>query len=438
MAGPGIRYWEFARILSRHFQVELLLPPLLKQSTPPQSPFPAAIHVCVDGEALRRRAAAADVIITRGVILTAYPFLAELNKPIVLDMYSPILLEGLQQAAEASELARRTTFERNLQMLRTQLSAADFILCASEKQRDYWLGLLSALGRVNPQTHGQDHTLRRLIDVAPFGLPADPPPTAQPVLKGIVEGIHPQDKVILWGGGIWNWLDAETLIRAMARIRPQRPDVKLFFMGTRRPNSDIVSSDAVERAMALSAAHGLTNTAVFFNDWVPYDQRHSYLLEADVGVSLHLDHVETRFSFRTRLLDYIWTGLPTVATGGDVMGEAMAAHGVATLVPPQDVDRLVDALLELLDRPDTRAEMAPRFRALAAQYTWEQAAQPLIDFCHNPAFAADRPFRNQYQMQQSAGGPAALLRKSWQAVRLGGLSGFLAEVRAYWRWQQRR
>ena len=46
---------------------------------------------------------------------------------------------------------------------------------------------------------------------------------------------------------------------------------------------------------------------MFFNeDWVAYDDRQNYLLEADVGVSTHLDHVETEFSFRTRILDYLW------------------------------------------------------------------------------------------------------------------------------------
>jgi hypothetical protein len=36
-----------------------------------------------------------------------------------------------------------------------------------------------------------------------------------------------------------------------------------------------------------------------------------------VGVSTHRDHLETRLSFRTRMLDYIWAGLPIVCTDGD-------------------------------------------------------------------------------------------------------------------------
>ena len=57
---------------------------------------------------------------------------------------------------------------------------------------------------------------------------------------------------------------------------------------------------------------------MFFNEgWVDYDDRQNYLLESDIGVSTHLDHIETAFSFRTRILDYLWASLPIVATAGD-------------------------------------------------------------------------------------------------------------------------
>ena len=43
----------------------------------------------------------------------------------------------------------------------------------------------------------------------------------------------------------------------------------------------------------------------------------NFLLEADIGVSTHVDHVETAFSFRTRILDYLWAVPPVVTTTGD-------------------------------------------------------------------------------------------------------------------------
>ena len=52
-----------------------------------------------------------------------------------------------------------------------QLDHGDFFICASEAQRDFWIGALHSRGRINPLTYADDPTLRRLIDVVPFGLP---------------------------------------------------------------------------------------------------------------------------------------------------------------------------------------------------------------------------------------------------------------------------
>ena len=55
------------------------------------------------------------------------------------------------------------------------LRFADVVLCASERQRLLLLGVLLALGRVNPDTYDGDPTLGRLVRVVPFGLPSEPP-----------------------------------------------------------------------------------------------------------------------------------------------------------------------------------------------------------------------------------------------------------------------
>ena len=91
---------------------------------------------------------------------------------------------------------------------------------------------------------------------------------------------------------------------------------------------------------------------MFFNEgWVEYEDRQNYLLEADVGVSTHFDHVETEFSFRTRILDYLWAGLPVVATGGDSFADLIEDRGLGVTVPPEDVDALEAALYQCSERP---------------------------------------------------------------------------------------
>ena len=457
MAGPGVRYWEFARVLGRHFPVKLIIPPFVPMDSVPSlvlstvegpalstvegtETLPASLHICTRSRDMRSLVESCDVIVTLGGVLLFHPFLGQLDKPLVLDMYDPFLLAGLQREAGSDWSKQITLHERYLEILRSQLYAGDFFLCASEKQRDYLLGTLSAMGRVNPHTCRQDPTLRRLIDIVPFGLPARPPQHTRPVLKGVYKTIAADDKVILWGGGIWNWFDAPTLIKAMPLILQVRADVKLFFMGINRPNRNVARMEAADQAIALSQNLGLYERCVFFNDWVPYEERQNYLLEADIGVSLHLDHVETRFAFRTRLLDYLWAGLPIVSTGGSMMGESLAAQGLAYLVAPGDVEGVARTSLNLLSNPTLRADHAARFRKVAANYHWDVVARPLIDFCASPALAPDKDYLRQRRLvsdvtQQSAW--RRLLLKSRRALQLDGVSGLLEQGREYIRWKMK-
>jgi hypothetical protein len=177
----------------------------------------------------------------------------------------------------------------------------------------------------------------------------------------------------------------------VARIVEKRQDVKLVFPGSRHPYKERVPDMEIrQRALRLSQELGLDGRHVFFGDWVPYEEWPNFLMEADIGVSLHLDTVETRFAFRTRILDYIWAGLPIVASQGDSMAEFIQSYGLGSLVPPQDVDQLTGVLWELLDKPDLRRTYQPGFVEAARQLTWDRVTEPLIRFCRQPCTAPDK------------------------------------------------
>jgi glycosyltransferase involved in cell wall biosynthesis len=366
-----------------------------------------------------------------------YPFLLQGDKKYrVFDIYSPYLLEIMQREKDYRFADRIATYENLMVAISAQSRLGDFFICASEKQLDNYLGMLLAAGRLNPFTQDQSETFRKLIDVVPFGLPRGVPEHSRPAMKGVHKSIGREDQVILWGGGVWNHLDAVTLIRAMPLVLEQRPNVKLFFMGIKRPNPTIKQAEAVDQIMNLSRQLGLYETSVFFNDWVPYHERQNYWLEADVGASLHVEHTETRFSFRTRLLDAIWTGLPMVCTRGDVLGEMMAANGLAELVEPEDVEGVAQALLRVLTHPELRTKLKPRFQQVAENYSWEVVTQPLFNYCLNPYHAADRA----YIRQQKDSDPrlhSSLQYRVQRALRYGGVAGLVSETRQYLRWKMK-
>jgi hypothetical protein len=385
MGGVGVRNWELAHALARHCRVTLAHPGETDLHSQAVRLSPYDLQT---GD-LRPLAAEADVIILHGPILHFHPYLRELGLPLAVDLYVPNLLEGLVWHDQDDWDEWIPAYEEYLRLQLDLLRAGDFFFCASERQRDYWLGWLHAQKRINPHTYRQDPTLRKLIDVVPFGLPAEPLARRQSVLKGVHPGIGEGDYLLLWSGGLWDWLDPLTLIRAVGQLAPRFPALKLFFMGTQHPNPVVTGMSMPQRAIQLSQELGLYQKSAFFGDWTPYEQRGNYLAEADLAVVSHPGHIETRFSFRTRVLDCIWAGLPIVTTQGDAMADWVEQEHLGLTVPPQDVDALAQAIETMMLRPGGRAGYANAFEKLQIALQWPHVVRPLVDFCISPAKAPD-------------------------------------------------
>jgi glycosyltransferase involved in cell wall biosynthesis len=386
MAGPGIRALQIARRLSRDHEVVLAT---TERCELEESGF-RAVHVSERG--LQELERWCDVFLFQGWIMAGREYLAHTDKVVVADVYDPMHLEQLEQGHDAEGERGRYEAVRNASaVLNEQLERADFMLCASSKQRDLWLGQLAALGRVNPVVYDGDESLRSLVAVVPFGVGDEPPVATRHAIRGTVPGIGVDDHIILWGGGVYNWFDPLTLIRAVDRLRHRLPTVRLLFLGMRHPNPGIPEMRMAVEAQRLAEDLGLVDTHVFFNQaWVAFEDRQNYLLDADVGVSTHLDHIETEFSFRTRILDYLWAGLPIVATDGDSFAEVIVREGLGEVVPPGDVEALDVALERLLTDRDQAAACKLNILRVIPTMRWAPVLEPLVDFCAAPRRAADR------------------------------------------------
>lgn len=381
MAGPGIRCYEIARCLSHQFDVTLAIPNGVEIF--PEK-FKIESYDKNDADSIKRLAEKTDVILLGHLDVSGLSFLYKLNKPVIVDLYSPSNLETLEWYSHESLAKRSSLQERGSEIINKWLGLGDFFICASEIQRSYWLGMLAANYRLLPNVYDEEKSFRNILDIVPFGLPSDKPKHTHNVLKGVVDGINPDDTLMIWGGGIWNWLDPLTYIRAVAYISKNRADIKLFFMGKGHPNSEVPEMKMYNQAVKMSQELGVYQKTVFFNEgWVPYDERSNYLLEADIGVCGHFMNVETQFSFRTRVLDYLWSDLPVISTAGDAMADLVNRHGLGEVVEAQNTTHLKDAILKLSD-PGYRAQCSANIRQISDRFSWGNAVQPLIRFCQNP------------------------------------------------------
>lgn len=387
LAGPAIRAWNMADLLSRDHEVKLVT---LAGSEDVDAPFDI-VHVAPGANrAFDKLEDWADVIIFQGHAMAVFEALRTTRKIVVVDIYDPMHLEQLEQGRELSSELWEKQVSDATDVLNEQLMRGDFFLCASERQRHFYLGQLAALGRINPANYRDDPDLLGLLAVAPFGLSDQSPQHQRAVLKGVVPGIGVDDKVLLWSGGLYNWFDPKSLIRAVAQLDARRPGIRLFFQGTKHPHPGVPEMAIVGESRKLAQQLGVLGRSVFLNDsWVEFSERQNYLTEADAGVSTHFSHVETTFSFRTRILDYLWAELPMVVTEGDHFAEIVEREQLGVVVKSGDVDGLAAALEKVLFDEEFVARAKENIRRVRETFTWETVLAPLTEFVADPHHAAD-------------------------------------------------
>jgi GT2 family glycosyltransferase/glycosyltransferase involved in cell wall biosynthesis len=439
IAGPAIRAWNIADALSYTNSVKLMT---MSGVEPVDAPFDI-VHVTAgndrDFSKLERWA---DIIIFQGHALSIFASLQKSTKILVADIYDPMHLEQLEQGRDLPLAQWEVQVADATESLNEQLQRGDFFLCASERQKHFYLGQLAALGRLSPTTYEGDPDFDHLISVVPFGTPTVPPVHERDVLKGVRPGFGKNDKVLLWSGGVYNWFDPKTLIRAVAELDKRRGGVRLFFQGTKHPNPGVPEMEVVASSRELAAALGALDHSVFFNDsWVDYSERQNYLLEADAGVSMHFSHVETTFSFRTRILDYLWAELPMVVTEGDHFADLVRTEGLGIVVPAQDVDALTDALEKILFDEKFAATARANIARVREWYKWDVVLAPLVEFVADPHHAADIRFEpaavkdkgKDKKRPRKRAGLRHDLRRSFFYLRNGGPSVVFGKVRTRFR-----
>src|SRR5437660_333832 len=95
MAGPGIRAWEFARVLGQHFPTTLAAPPPAPVSAPGFAMAELPLEQA-EQEVLVRLIREHDIIVAQMLPLYLLPDDILQDKYFVVDLYCPWLIENLE------------------------------------------------------------------------------------------------------------------------------------------------------------------------------------------------------------------------------------------------------------------------------------------------------------------------------------------------------
>jgi glycosyltransferase involved in cell wall biosynthesis len=380
MASPAIRCWEMAKVLSKQFNVLLTC----GNRTNLKNKDFEITSFNNNSRKLIELASKSDILIIHPYTIAIYPELKKLDKILILDLYAPLLLEKLESSKSKLLETRLYDNHGELSSLIEQINSCDYFLCASKVQKRLWTGMLTPLFLTKKTSNYIDISKR--IIVVPFGIPKDKPAIKKNIFTTKFIGIDKKDLILIWGGGIWNWFDTETVIKGMKILNNKFPMIKLFFMSAKHPHPamPVFQHELLNKTIELAENANLLNKTVFFNDkWIPYDKRIDYLLSADIGISTHRNHIETHFAFRTRILDYIYCNLPIICSRGDSLANLINNEELGLVIKENDPLSFAEAVKRLYDNPELANHFKKNIDKVKVEFYWSNTVESLIKFIKN-------------------------------------------------------
>jgi hypothetical protein len=172
MAGTGIRYFELARVLAEHAHVVIAHTGARDETL---EGIPTVAYRPHAPRRLKRVLRGADFVVAQPQWPLINRWLRGGHTRVIFDVYDPETFETLELIGSERPLVRRTFVDLTLDRLHDALRTGHHFTCATEKQRDLWLGATLGLRLIDPRSYSDDPSLRSVIDTVPFGLPSEPP-----------------------------------------------------------------------------------------------------------------------------------------------------------------------------------------------------------------------------------------------------------------------
>ncbi|HEY0142558.1 MAG TPA: glycosyltransferase [Thermoanaerobaculia bacterium] len=342
MAGPGIRAWHLARELGKHAPTLLI--------AKHEGETPGGVTILQHGSAEAKQAMR-DARVLVGQPARGFRRRRR-EQRIAYDLFDPTVLELRELYGSSPSPRQRIHLAAEWWRLSEALMRADLLVCAARKQRQFYEMLQS--------------NDARWIEV-PFGIDlADAKACAKP-----------QDNVVVWGGGVWEWLDPATAIDAVLRVNRDGVRCRLLFLGRARPNRNLIDRRRESRFDDLLARGGGFVSANA--EWIPFSQRLAWLRAGKIAIMLHRRTAEADYSIRTRLFDAIAAGIPVVATEGGFAADLVAQEGLGFSVPPGDTAAVAEAIRRLLTDDALYAGCVQNLGRIRPRFAWESVTQPLVD-----------------------------------------------------------
>lgn len=323
------------------------------------------------------------VLYSRGDLMKYVAKKLDSQKQLIVDLYVPIYIESLARELKGT-LEEYRQYQFDVAHWNTAFIRGDYFLCANQAQYHFYHGALSAMGRINPITFKD-----QILEIVPYGIHNSEITHDKDVCKGVK--IDKNDFMVLWFGGLYPWFDISPLLESIRELSKEYADIKLVILGGKNPFSvDKQFTKQYDFALNFSKENDLLDKNIYFVDWIAYEERNNWYKEADVVVNLHHQAKETIYSWRTRIVDYIWGEIPIISTGGDEVTEYLAKNNAAIILKENSVEEISGNIENIYKDKNILPEIKNNISSIKKEFYWDLITKNVAEFVRSGKISSDR------------------------------------------------
>jgi len=318
----------------------------------------------------------ADVIIGTNAFPSYIAAQLPTGLPMWLDMNGHVMAEAQAKSYRYQDnyyLHHFWEFEKKI------LERGDKFSVVSNHQKFASIGELGARGRLNKDSTGYE-----FVHTIPSGFDATKFIHDKVVLRNKL--VKETDFVVLWSGGYNTWTDVETLYNGLAMTIEKNPRIKFVSIGGAIEGHDTLTYDLFNKLIQKSPYRD----NFILLGWIPQDEVHNCYLESDVGLILDAPMYEGLLGCKTRVMEWIRAGLPTMATELCELTTVLHKQNLGYTFPIGKPSAIKDLLLYLADHPHELKKTGKRAQEYGFEhFTFEKTTKPVQEWVSNPTIAPD-------------------------------------------------
>jgi len=179
---------------------------------------------------------------------------------------------------------------------------------------------------------------------------------------------------LIYSGAITELRGAYSMLSGLLVARQKLPDIQMVFLGRYSPES-------LKSELQLFINENELSQNVHLLDAVPYKDVADYYNKSRIGLVL-LQKVKTyEISMPIKLFEYMWFGLPVIASNFGHMKKYVDKDSCGILVEPDNADQIGSAMIELLSDRKLYASFSKNGRKAATKkYRWAFEFEKLVNF----------------------------------------------------------